>query len=86
MKCRFFWDVAPCSHVEVDRRFRRAYCLHHHPTSQKTLSLIPRLRLHSSNRTQVSQCLRGSNLRWDTDEFIRCLPRSLQLNDGTIRR
>jgi hypothetical protein len=26
---RVFWDVAPCSHVEVDRRFRSAYCLHH---------------------------------------------------------
>jgi hypothetical protein len=25
---RFFWDVAPCSHVEVDRHFRGAYCLH----------------------------------------------------------
>jgi hypothetical protein len=24
------WDVAPCSHVEVDRRFRGAYCLYHH--------------------------------------------------------
>jgi hypothetical protein len=30
MKFRIFWDVAPCSHVEVDRRFRGAYCLHHH--------------------------------------------------------
>jgi hypothetical protein len=29
MKFRLFWDVAPCSHVEVDRRFRGAYCLHH---------------------------------------------------------
>jgi hypothetical protein len=29
MKFSVFWDVAPCSHVEVDRRFRRAYCLHH---------------------------------------------------------
>jgi hypothetical protein len=28
---RVFWDVAPCSHVEVDRRFRGAYCLHHRP-------------------------------------------------------
>jgi hypothetical protein len=28
-KFRVFWDVAPCSHVEVDRRFRGAYCLHH---------------------------------------------------------
>jgi hypothetical protein len=24
-----FWDVALCSHVEVDRRFVSAYCLHH---------------------------------------------------------
>jgi hypothetical protein len=23
----FFWDVAPCSLVEVYRRFREAYCL-----------------------------------------------------------
>jgi hypothetical protein len=29
MKLRVFWDIAPCSHVEVDRRFRGAYCLHH---------------------------------------------------------
>jgi hypothetical protein len=25
MKFRIFWDVAQCSHVEVDRRFRRSY-------------------------------------------------------------
>jgi hypothetical protein len=24
-----FWDVAPCSLVEIDRSFRGAYCLHH---------------------------------------------------------
>jgi hypothetical protein len=24
-----FWDVAPCSLVEIDRCFRGAYCLHH---------------------------------------------------------
>jgi hypothetical protein len=24
-----FWDVAPCSMMEIDRRFRGAYCLHH---------------------------------------------------------
>jgi hypothetical protein len=28
MKFTVFWDVAPCSHVEADRRFRDAYCLH----------------------------------------------------------
>jgi ribosomal protein S12 len=29
VKFRAVWDVAPCSHVEVDRRFRGVYCLHH---------------------------------------------------------
>jgi hypothetical protein len=29
MKFRVFWDVAPCSHVEVVRRFCGAYYLHH---------------------------------------------------------
>jgi hypothetical protein len=29
MKFRFFWDVATCSYVELDRRFRGEYCLHH---------------------------------------------------------
>jgi hypothetical protein len=29
MKFRVLWDVAQCSHVEVDRRFGGAYCLHH---------------------------------------------------------
>jgi hypothetical protein len=24
-----FWDVAPCSQVEVDRLYRGAYCFHH---------------------------------------------------------
>jgi hypothetical protein len=28
-----FWDTAPCSVIEVDRRFRGAYCLHHRPGS-----------------------------------------------------
>jgi hypothetical protein len=29
MRMAVFWDVAPCSLVEVDRRFRGTYCLHH---------------------------------------------------------
>jgi hypothetical protein len=28
-KMTVFWDVAPCSLVEIDRRFTGAYCLHH---------------------------------------------------------
>jgi hypothetical protein len=30
MKMIVIWDVAPCSLVETDRRFRGAYGLHHH--------------------------------------------------------
>jgi hypothetical protein len=29
LQFRVFCDVAPCSQVEVDRRFRDVYCLHH---------------------------------------------------------
>jgi hypothetical protein len=29
MKITVFWDVVPCSLVEIDRRFRGTYCLHH---------------------------------------------------------
>jgi hypothetical protein len=28
LKFTVFWDVAPCSHVEVDRRYKGAYFLH----------------------------------------------------------
>jgi hypothetical protein len=31
MKFTVFWDMPPCSHVEVGRRFRGEYCLHHSP-------------------------------------------------------
>jgi hypothetical protein len=31
MKFRVFWDVMPCSQVDVDRRFRGVYWLHHGP-------------------------------------------------------
>jgi hypothetical protein len=26
-----FWDIAPCSLIEVDRRFRGTYCLNNRP-------------------------------------------------------
>jgi hypothetical protein len=28
MKFRVFWQALPCGHIDVDRRFRDAYCLH----------------------------------------------------------
>jgi hypothetical protein len=29
MKISVLWDVAPCCLVDIDRRFRGAYCLHY---------------------------------------------------------
>jgi hypothetical protein len=29
LKTTVFWDIAPCSLVEIDRRFGGAYSLHH---------------------------------------------------------
>jgi hypothetical protein len=34
VKMTAFWDVVPWSLVEVDRRFRSAYCLHHRPDEE----------------------------------------------------
>jgi hypothetical protein len=42
-----FWDGAPCSLVEIYRRFRGAYCLRHRPPDgggSKQVSKVPRLR------------------------------------------
>jgi hypothetical protein len=36
MEMAAFWDIAPCSLVEVDRRFRSAYC--HHQSDEYTAS------------------------------------------------
>jgi hypothetical protein len=30
MKFSVLWDIGPCSLVAVYRRFRGAYCIHHH--------------------------------------------------------
>jgi hypothetical protein len=41
LKMAVFWDVAPCSLVDINRRFREAYFFHHHgATSQKTAIFI----------------------------------------------
>jgi hypothetical protein len=37
MKMAVFWDVEPCSLVDIDHRFRRAYCLHNHTDDGKYL-------------------------------------------------
>jgi hypothetical protein len=47
MKVKAFWDVMPRILVEVDRRFRGVYCLHHQggeihrPDDETTRRYIP---------------------------------------------
>jgi hypothetical protein len=51
------WDVAPCSHVEVDRRFRGAYCFHHRRDdggSTQLWNVRPLKRDYSRRRVQTS--------------------------------
>jgi hypothetical protein len=47
-----FWDIAPCSLVEVDRRFRGAYCLHYQ--GDETLGFFDSKGLESPNATWSS--------------------------------
>jgi hypothetical protein len=35
-----FWDVAPCSLVDIDRRFRGTYCLYHQGDELETGSHV----------------------------------------------
>jgi hypothetical protein len=39
MKITAFYDIAPCSLIEIDRRFTDAHCLHHQggEIAQKTV-------------------------------------------------
>jgi hypothetical protein len=46
-----FWDIAPCSLVEVDRRFRGAYCLHHQDDELIALMIIAPLKRRSISTT-----------------------------------
>jgi hypothetical protein len=34
LKMTAFWDTAPCNLVDVDRRFRGTFCLHHRPDDE----------------------------------------------------
>jgi hypothetical protein len=40
MKFRVFWDVAPCSHVDVYRRFRGEHCHHHHGDDSLMMGVV----------------------------------------------
>jgi hypothetical protein len=41
VKVTAYWDMAPCSLVEVDRRFRGVYCLHYQGHFPEAIRHIP---------------------------------------------
>jgi hypothetical protein len=57
MKMVIFWDVAACSLVDIDRRFRGAYCLHHRPEDRRQAS--PKLFFTPPTANNVSRATKG---------------------------
>jgi hypothetical protein len=56
MKMAVFWDIAPCSLVKIDRRFKGAYCLHHQVNFyQTTRRNNPEDKSSSSSPSHMSQ-------------------------------
>jgi hypothetical protein len=63
MKIRAFWDEAPCSLVEIERRFRGAYCLHLQDDECLTMVAIRTTETSVySNETTRRYIPEGSNL------------------------
>jgi hypothetical protein len=61
MEMTVLWDVAPCSLVEICRRFKSAYCLHHQDTSKMSVDIYETTRrnitedshLQTSNKWKI---------------------------------
>jgi hypothetical protein len=69
VKMTAFWDTAPCSLVEVDRRFRRAYCLEHQVDECITL---------------ITEAVRTSKMSvYFKDNTKRCISESWHLQGNT---
>jgi hypothetical protein len=49
MKLTSLWDIAPCSFVEADRRFRDACCLY----NQRELNLYPDKEVVNTSETSA---------------------------------
>jgi hypothetical protein len=78
-KITVFWDVAPCSLVEVYRRFRGACCLHHQGDIPENSPFHTRLRENLKSHPDIMRLRfkRNVNLRqtrlWlhvDTDSYL----------------
>jgi hypothetical protein len=81
MKFRVFLDVAPCSNVEVDRRFRGAYCLHYQggtaialimeavPTSETSVNFNVTTRRYIPENFKLHVSIFNHTLSWYTLRF-----------------
>jgi hypothetical protein len=54
-KTAFFWDVAPCSQVDVNERFRYAYCFHHQG-NEKSVALMKEAPLDGISTLSKALC------------------------------
>jgi hypothetical protein len=64
LKMTAFWDVTPCSLVEVDLRFRGEYCLHHHDAVHDCTALHPWKLSHSYSPPWEPEISQERNLAW----------------------
>jgi len=55
-----FWDVAPCSFVESDRRFRGTYCLHHQDIAQRNIPEDGHLYTHRRENLKFHVCFHAT--------------------------
>jgi hypothetical protein len=61
---RAFWGTAPSNLVGVDRRFRGAYCLHHHPCDETS---VPNTTQRYIPNDSYLQTCRSENLKSHKD-------------------
>jgi hypothetical protein len=66
-KTTAFWDIAPCILVEIDRRFRGAYCLHHQGDESSYCLMMGAVRI---SETSV----------YFNETTWRCIPESCNLH------
>jgi hypothetical protein len=70
IKFSVFWDVLPFSQVDVDRRFRGAYCLHHQ--GDEWASRGPHIYHRSTSSSIITHSPFGSPVHLDS--YITCYP------------